>query len=188
MPTTWERPPCSWISCFVANTLLQHDFSIWASNCILHTLEHFGDLFCVNDNIHLKIILNRKPTMQEKRSTYKNCHKIFACCTGYRHTLVHLHSSFLSYVMLSGLSSPLLLKNRMLPLSEAAFILIISKHRGFYIKVSATPLFSAACCITLVAWLFLISNWSSHIHNSHLSGEKWKINLLSFFFLLYSPT
>lgn len=117
----------------------------------MHSLEHFGDPVCVNDNINLKIILNREPTMQQKRSTYKNCHKTFARCTGCRHTLVHLHSSFLCYVVLSGVSSPLLLKNRVLPVSETAFILIIVKHRGFYIKLSAISLFGVACCITSVA-------------------------------------
>lgn len=156
-------------------------------NLIVHTLEHFGDPLCVSDNTHLKTMLNKGPTMQEKRFAYKNCSKTFACCTGYRHTLVHLHSSFLCHVMLSGLSSPLLLKNSVLSVSEAAFILLIVKHRGFYMKVSATSLFGVACCITSVTWLFLIFDRSSHIHNnSHLSDEQWKIDLLSFFFLLYS--
>lgn len=110
----------------------------------MHTLEHFGDPVCVSDNIHPKIMLNRGPTMQEKRSTYKDCHKTFACRTGHRHTLVHVHSSFLCYVVLGRLSPPLLLKSRVLPVTEAAFTLLIVKHRGFYIKVPATSLFSVA--------------------------------------------
>lgn len=92
-------------------------------------------------------------------------------------------------VELSGLSPPLLLKHRVLPVSEAAFILFVGKHRMTYINLSATSLFSASCCTTSVAWLFLISGWSTHIHNnSHIFGEQWKISLLSIFFLLYSPT
>lgn len=37
--------------------------------------------------------------------------------------------------------SPFLLENRVLPLGKAAFVLIMVKHGGFYIKISATPLF-----------------------------------------------
>lgn len=70
---------------------------------------------------------------EKKRSTYIKCHKPFPCSTGYRHTSVHLHSSFLCYVMLSGLSSSLLLRNGVLSLWEDAFIFFIFKQ--FYITM-----------------------------------------------------
>lgn len=90
-------------------------------------------------------MLNRGLLCQKrKRSTYNNCHKTFACCTGLRHTLVHLQISVLRYVMSSSLSSPLLLKSSVLPVGESAFVLITDKHRGYYINISAASLFSVA--------------------------------------------
>lgn len=38
----------------------------------MHTPEHFGDAICVNTNIHLKIMLNRKSTVQWKKKIYSH--------------------------------------------------------------------------------------------------------------------